>query len=331
MSFHSPYFLLLILTLPILYWYYFRKKSYASITFSSINNLRKLPPSNLIHLIHLPFIFKSIALLLLIIGLARPQKGIENSKVTTEGIDIILTVDVSSSMLAEDFTLNNKRQNRLEVVKKVVEDFIKKRKNDKIGLTLFAGRGYTQCPLTLDQNILIELLQKAEIGMIEDGTAIGSAIATSTNRLKNSKAKSKVIVLLTDGRNNAGKIAPETAASIAKALNIKIYTIGAGTKGVAPYPVKDFFGNVVYQGIQIDIDDTLLQKIARLTKGEYFRATDTESLKEIYQQIDKMEKTKSEVNVYINYKELFPYFVTIGLLFLIGGIILSNTIFRRIP
>jgi Ca-activated chloride channel family protein len=251
--------------------------------------------------------------------------------VTTEGIDIVLTVDISGSMLAEDFEIGGKRYNRLYVVKQVVKDFIQKRVNDRIGLVVFAGRAYTQCPMTLDYNMLLQLLEKAEIGMIEDGTAIGSAIGSSVDRLKNTKAKSKVIVLLTDGRNNAGEIDPFTAAELARALNVKIYTIGAGTKGLAPFPAVDLFGNRVMRQVKIDIDDNTLGEIAKITDGKYYRATDTNSLKEIYNQIDKLEKTETEVTQYTEYNELFHYFLLPAFGLLLVELGLRKTRFRKIP
>jgi Ca-activated chloride channel family protein len=202
---------------------------------------------------------------------------------------------------------------------------------DRIGMVVFSGRAFTQCPLTLDYGILLEMLDKAQIGMLDDGTAIGSAIAVAVDRLKDSPAKSKVIILLTDGINNAGKIDPLTAAEIAKSYKIKIYTIGAGTQGLAPIPVQDFFGNVVYQDVKVDVDDEGLAQIAELTGGKYFRATDTESLRKIYAQIDRMEKTKVETKVYMEYKELFHLFLVPGLLLLLLEILLANTMYRKLP
>jgi len=266
-----------------------------------------------------------------VIALARPQYGNEQTKVTTEGIDIVLAVDVSGSMLAEDFEIGGQRYNRLHVVKPVVKDFIMKRTNDRIGLVVFAGRPYTQCPMTLDYGMLLQLLEKVEIGMVEDGTAIGSALGSSIERLKDTKAKSKVIILLTDGRNNAGEIDPFTAAEIARTFGIKIYTIGAGTKGLAPYPAMDIFGNRVMKQVKIDIDDDALREIAKITDGKYYRATDTESLKEIYSQIDKLEKTETEVTQYTEYNELFHYFLLPALGLLLIELGLKKTKLRKIP
>lgn len=270
-------------------------------------------------------------LILVILALARPVSPVADSKIESEGIDIVLALDCSTSMLAEDFKLAALRQNRLEVVKSVVKDFIKGRNSDRIGITAFAARAYTVCPLTLDYGWLMENLSRVRTGMIEDGTAIGSGLASALNRLKDSKAKSKVVILLTDGRNNTGDIAPSTAAEAAKALKIKVYTIGAGTKGLAPYPVKDFFGNTGYQSIEIDIDEDALKDIAAKTQGRYFRATDTESLREIYKEIDRMEKTGIEEKGYLEYNELFPYFLLPGIGLLLLEIVLGNTVLRKLP
>lgn len=289
---------------------YFRLKGANTIRFSSLGTLKKIKPSRSVKARHILIVLRSLVIILLIVALARPQAGEEETKIVTEGIDIVMALDVSGSMQAEDFEIGGERYNRLFVVKKVVEDFIKGRKNDRIGMVVFAGKAYTQCPLTLDYGILLQFLEKIEIGMIEDGTAIGSAIGTCVNRLKETEANSKIIILLTDGRNNAGEVDPLTAAGIAKALDIKIYTIGAGT---------------------IDIDDKTLGEIADITKGSYFRATDTESLKEIYKQIDSLEKTKAEVSQYTRYKELFQYFVLPAFGLFLIEIILGNTRFRKLP
>ncbi len=332
MIFHDILVLILIILLiPLILFKYFRFKGSNTITFSSLGVLKRIKPSWTIKARHILIILRSIVILLIIIGLARPQAGKEESEITTEGIDIVLTLDVSGSMLAEDFEINGKRFNRLVVVKDVVEDFVKGRTNDRIGMVIFSGRAYTQCPLTSDYGVLLEFLEKVKIGMIEDGTAIGSAIGTSINRLKDTKAKSKVVILLTDGRNNAGEIDPLTAAEIAKTLNVKIYTIGAGTTGLAPFPATDFFGNKVLKPVKVDIDDELLAKIAEMTGGMYFRATDTKSLKDVYAEIDTLEKTKIEVKQYTEYDELFRYFVLAAFGLLVVEIILSNTMFRKVP
>ena len=274
---------------------------------------------------------RCIVILLIAIGLARPQKGVEESKLVGEGIDIVLVIDVSGSMRAEDFQIAGESYNRLHVVKAVVKDFIKGRSNDRIGIVVFAGRPYTLCPLTLDYGWLIQNLDRAKIGMLEDGTAIGTAIATGCNRLRESSADSKVLILLTDGRNNTGRISPETAANLAKTLNVKIYTIGAGTKGMAPYPSRDLFGNKIYQPVKIEIDDESLTQVAQETGGRYFRATDTENLRQIYDDIDKMEKTEIETPQYLEYKEFYPYFLIPALIGFLAELALANTRLRRLP
>ncbi|MFQ6043517.1 MAG: VWA domain-containing protein [Candidatus Poribacteria bacterium] len=331
MTFREPLAFLLLLAIPPLIYFHFRKSQGGSIKFSSIENLKSISPSwtnwgreGLLFL-------RCVVIVLIAFAMARPQKGVEESKLVSEGIDIVLAIDVSGSMQAEDFQIAGERHNRLYVVKDVVRDFIKGRQNDRIGIVVFAGRPYTLCPLTLDYGWLIQNLDRAQIGMLEDGTAIGSAIATGLNRLRESTAKSKVLILLTDGRNNAGRISPETAANIAKTLNVKIYTIGAGTKGMAPFPTLDFFGNKVYQPVKIEIDDESLAKIAQETGGKYFRATDTEKLRQIYSEIDKMEKTKIETPQYLEYREFYPYFLIPALVGFLTELALANTRFRRLP
>ncbi len=327
---HWILYLIIILVPLILANYIFRKDS-GNLRFSSLSYFKRIEQGSSIKYRHILISLRVLAIILLVIALARPQSGKSHSKVTTEGIDIVLALDVSGSMLAEDFNLNRKRRNRLYVAKEVVKDFIEWRENDRIGMVVFAGAAYTQCPLTLDYDVLLQFLDKVEIGMVEDGTAIGSAIGVSVSRLKSSKAKSKVVILLTDGRNNAGGIDPLTAAELAKTFGMKIYTVGAGTKGLAPYPAKNLFGLKTYRSIQIDIDDETLTEIAKITGGKYFRATDTASLKEVYKQIDNLEKTKMEEAKYTEYSELFPYLLIPALGIFLFEIVLANTRFRRIP
>ena len=331
MILRDPLLLLLLIIIPFLLYVYFRQKGTHPLIFSSIKNLKKLKPSLAQRYRHIIIVLRSLAIALCIIALARPQQGNEQTKVKTEGIDIVLAVDISGSMLAEDFEMDGKRQNRLYVVKQVVKDFINKRSTDPIGLVVFSAHAYTQCPLTLDYGILLQFLEKTEIGLLEDGTAIGSAIASSVDRLRNTKAQSKVIVLLTDGRNNSGQIDPLTAAELAQAFDIKIYTIGAGSKGLVPYPARDLFGNKVMRQVKIDIDDECLAEIANITGGRYYRATDTESLKEIYQQIDALEKTETEITHYKEYKELFHYFLLPAFGCLLIELCLKKTKLRKIP
>ncbi len=278
-----------------------------------------------------PILLRMFALLLIIVALSRPQFMLQESKIESEGIDIVLAIDTSTSMLAEDFELGGKRENRLEVVKEVVRDFISNRNSDRIGIVAFASRAYTVSPLTLDYGWLMQSLDRVKIGMIEDGTAIGSGLSSALNRLKDTKAKGKVVILLTDGRNNAGRISPITAAEAAGSLDIKAYTIGAGTKGLAPYPAQDLFGNKVYRQVKIEIDEQILQKIAKKTDAQYFRATDTESLKKIYKSIDKLEKAPIEETGYREYKELFHLFLVPGLVLLLLEMVLNKSLLRRLP
>lgn len=323
---------LLFLPAVIVAAYVLRKReNSAHIKFSAQELLRGFKPTLKVHLSGYLGYLRAAVIALFIVSLARPCLPLEQAPVSSEGIDIVLAVDCSGSMLAEDFKLGARRQNRLEIVKQVVREFIQGRNSDRIGLVAFAGRAYTVCPLTLDYSWLVENLQRVQIGMIEDGTAVGSAIGSSLNRLKDVPAKSKVIILLTDGVNNAGKIAPLTAADTARALGIKIYTIGAGTKGMVPYPAKDFFGRTVYQQVQIDLDEDMLKQAAEKTNGKYFRATDTESLRRIYQEIDALEKRRIEEKGYQEYQELFGRFLLPAIALLLLEVVLANTVLRRIP
>lgn len=276
-------------------------------------------------------VLRILALLLVVIAMARPQSMREESVLETEGVDIVLAVDTSTSMLGEDFELGGRRANRLAVVKDVMREFIGNRHSDRLGIVAFAAAAYTVAPLTLDYGWLVKNLDRVRIGMIEDGTAIGSGISTALNRLKDSQAKSKVVILLTDGRNNVGRISPLTAAEAGAALRIKIYTIGAGSKGLVPYPVRDMFGNTVYQRVRIDIDEDTLKTIAERTGARYYRATDTESLRNIYREIDRLEKTIIKEKGYTEYEELFHLFLIPALLLIVLEVILGNTILRRIP
>lgn len=312
-------------------YYAYRKHKKPGFDFSSERLFIKAKPTfKMKAYMVLPWL-RILAVVLCFIALARPQTPLEESKVETEGVEIVLAVDISGSMKAEDFTVDGKRANRLEAVKQVVERFVEGRHNDRIGLIAFAGRAYTVCPLTLDYGWLLENLERLSIGMIEDGTAIGSGLSTALNRLKDTEAKSKIIILLTDGRNNAGDITPKVAAEAARALDIKVYTIGAGKKGNAPYPVQDFFGNTVYQPMPVDIDEETLKLIAEKTGGMYFRATDTASLKNIYEEIDRLETTPIEEKGYLEYKELYPYVLILALFLLLLEIVLGNTLLRRLP
>jgi Ca-activated chloride channel family protein len=333
MIFRDPWvFVFLILIPPLVILSLSRaKRASAYFRFSTEELVSDLKPTLKLKMANGMVYLRAVSLTLLVFALARPQFIIEEAKTVTEGVDMVLTLDTSTSMLAEDFRIGARRCNRFDVVRDVVKNFIEKRKDDRIGVVAFAGRAYTAAPLTLDHRWLEENLDRVRVGMIEDATAIGSALATSLNRLKKSKAKSKIIILLTDGINNVGKITPLTAAEAAKAMKIKIYAIGVGTKGLVPYPMKDYFGNTVYQNIRIDIDDAALEKIASLTGGKYYRATDTEMLKRIYDEIDRLEKTKIEHEGYKETKELFNDFLIPAIWVLLFEIFLANTILVKIP
>ncbi len=274
---------------------------------------------------HVLFALEVLAIVFLVFALARPQSSNSWQTYTSEGIDIVLALDISGSMLARDFT-----PDRLEAAKEVATKFILERPQDKIGLVIFAGESFTQCPLTTDQAVLVNLLREVKSGMIEDGTAIGLGLANAVNRLKDSPAKSKVVILLTDGVNNRGAIAPATAAELAKTYGIRVYTIGVGTYGEAPYPVQTPFG-VQLQNVPVEIDEDVLQQIAALTGGKYFRATDNDKLKQIYQEIDQLEKSKIEVKHFSKKNEQYFIFGLIGMCLLITQALLRYTVLRKIP
>ncbi|MDR2087309.1 MAG: VWA domain-containing protein [Dysgonamonadaceae bacterium] len=327
MIFANPlYFLLLLLLIPMIGWYIWKQRSMkASLRLSSSSGFEKAPKSLRMYLRHLPFVFRIIAFTLLVVALARPQTTNSWNTSTTEGIDIVLSLDISTSMLAEDL-----RPNRIEAAKDVAASFINGRPTDNIGLVIFAGESFTQCPLTTDHTVLLNLLKDIHCNMIEDGTAIGHGLATSVSRLKDSQAISKVIILLTDGTNNRGEVAPVTAAEIAKAYGIRVYTVGVGTKGEAPYPYPTATG-VRYQNIPVEIDENVLTQIAQITGGLYFRATNNKALKEIYTEIDQMEKTKMSVQEYSKKQEEYAFFALAGLLFFLFEILLRYTILKNIP
>ncbi|HAR64300.1 MAG: aerotolerance regulator BatA [Candidatus Margulisiibacteriota bacterium] len=333
--FGSVYYLALLVFLPLIYWwlktFYTKRSSY--FLYSDINLLKNYTISlkakvyKALPSIHLFVLF------LIIIALSRPQYGTRTIDVITHGVDIISAIDVSGTMAAEDF----KPKNRIETAKELFKEFVRGRKNDRIGLIVFAGKSYTQVPLTLDYAILETFLNNVKIGMIEDGTAIGMAIATSINRLRKSDSKSKVIILLTDGDNNAGEIDPITAAKLARSFNIKIYAIGVGKEGGAPIPFSHpLYGKVYYQNpdgslVMTKIDEESLKQIASITGGRYFRATDSNKLREIYKKIDSLEKTEMKIKEYDNFGELANYFLVPAMLIFLLEIILSLTWLRRVP
>jgi Ca-activated chloride channel family protein len=331
MRFHDPWALALLVLILLVFVLRRRGVSEAAVRYPSLSLLRGLPVGGRQRWRWVVPVVRGLVLVLLSLALARPQLGKAESRYVGEGIDIVLSVDISGSMRSEDFRLEGRRASRLDVVKSVVTDFVTERPGDRIGLVLFSARPYTQCPLTLDHGWLLHNLERARIGMIEDGTAIGSALATAVGRLEHSAAKSGVVILLTDGQNNAGKISPLTAAEAARALGVKVYTIGAGTKGMAPYPARDAFGNLVYRPIQVDIDEQTLGRIADTTGGRYFRATDTTSLKDIYRTIDQLERTAFDVPRYLDYDELYPWLLVPALVLLGLEIGLRHSLLRKLP
>lgn len=317
---------LLLLLIPYVIWYIMkRKKNEATIQISDAHVYAHVPKSYKIYLLHLPFILRIIAIILIILVLARPQttNSWKNSEI--EGIDIMLAIDVSTSMLAEDL-----KPNRLEAAKEVAAKFINGRPNDNIGITLFAGESFTQCPLTVDHAVLLNLIKDIKCGLIEDGTAVGMGIANAVTRLKESKAKSKVIILLTDGTNNKGDISPLTAAEIAKSFGIRVYTIGVGTNGMAPYPYP-VGGSIQYVNMPVEIDEKTLTQIAGITDGDYFRATSNSKLKEVYDEIDKLEKTKLNIKEYSKREEKYQWLALAAFLCILLEIILRNSILKKIP
>jgi len=323
-EFANPGFFWLLLLIPLMIgWYIWRnKRLQGTMRISSVKSFMGAKKSSYGVLRHYSIVLKLLALIAIIIGLARPQSALSWQNSTTEGIDIVIATDISGSMLSEDL-----KPNRLEAGKNIAIDFIKDRPDDRIGLVVFSGESFTQCPLTIDHDVLINLFKGINNGMIEDGTAIGMGLATAVNRLKDSEAKSKVVILLTDGSNTGGSIPPVTAAEIAKQMNVRVYTVGVGTKGYAPYPVKTPFG-VQYQQVPVTIDEGTLSSIAKITGGKYFRATNNDKLKEIYQQIDKLEKAKIDVTQYHRKTERFLPFALIAMAFLLVEFGLRNTLFK---
>jgi Ca-activated chloride channel family protein len=324
-EFAYPGFFWLFIIIPLMIgWYVWKnKKLQGTLSMSSTKGFASGIKNSYRIFRHYGIVLRVLALSALIIALARPQSALSWQNETTEGIDIMIATDISGSMLSEDF-----QPNRLEAGKNIAIDFIKARPNDRIGLVVFSGESFTQCPLTIDHDVLINLFQGIHYGMIEDMTAIGMGLATAVNRLKDSEAKSKVIILLTDGVNNTGSIPPITAAEIAKQFGVRVYTVGIGTNGSAPMPFKDQFGNVHYQMQPVQIDEATLNKISNITGGKYFRAHNNQELAGIYQQIDKLEKVKIAVTQYHKKTERFLPFAIIAIILLSLEFLLSNTIFK---
>lgn len=323
---HPNYFWLLLLVPALIYWFYYKRSTYFP-TFAIPQHGDVLQQASTLRVRLLQFLpaLKITAFILLVTALARPQSSLSESEISTQGIDIVVSLDISGSMLAKDF-----EPDRLEASKKVTMQFIKERKSDRIGLVVFSGESFTQCPITIDHQVLLNLFKDIHSGMVEDGTAIGMGLATAVARLKESKSKSKVIILMTDGVNNMGYIDPYTAIQIAKTYGIRVYTIGVGKNGTAPYPVKDANGNTFYQNMPVQIDEPLLRKIAQETGGNYYRATNNTSLKKVYENIDKLEKSKIKISNYHRKSERFHLFAFIALFCLLLEFILSKTYLKTI-
>ncbi len=327
MNFAHPHMFWLLLALPVMAYLHFWRENQrqSDFRFPTLVHLQGAGRSPRIWLRHLPFALRVIGVSLLVVALARPQAFDQETKRNVEGIDIILCLDTSGSMAAEDL-----KPNRIDAAKNVAVEFVKGRISDRIGIVPFAAESFTQSPLTTDYDIVISLLGDLRLGMIEDGTAIGMALATSINRLRESEAKSKVVILLTDGQNNRGELDPVTAAHAAQALGIRVYTVGVGTRGMAPYPVETPFGKR-YQNVPVNIDEDMLKEMAKLTGGRYYRATDNGSLRDIYREIDKLERTRVNVEEYRHVAEMYPPWLWAALFVLSLELLLSISVFRKTP
>ncbi|MDD2298519.1 MAG: VWA domain-containing protein [Fermentimonas sp.] len=323
---HPEYLWLLLLLIPLIVWYIVRlSKMQASFKLASINAFKGVKPGLKVYMRHLPFVMRVVSIALIIVVIARPQSVNSWEETESQGIDIVLALDVSGSMLSQDL-----QPDRLQAAKKVAAEFVTDRKNDNIGLVVFAGESFTQCPLTTDHSVLLNLLNEIEFGLIEDGTAIGLGLATSVNRLKDSESQSRVVILLTDGTNNRGQIAPLTAADMARSYGIRVYTVGVGTTGMAPTPVQTPFG-VRMQNLPVDIDEKTLTEIAAMTGGQYFRAQDTEGLRQVYEEIDEMERYLISVQNVTQRQELFLPFALAAMALILLELLLRRTWLRNIP
>ncbi|MEX2048142.1 MAG: VWA domain-containing protein [Gemmatimonadota bacterium] len=326
--FADPWWLLALALLPVAYWVRMRveKRRAGVVRYSAVSSVLEAGTALDRWAHRVPGVLRALALVALMVALARPQSGATTENVLTQGIDIVLVLDISTSMLAEDL-----EPNRLEASKAVAADFVQGRRNDRIGLVAFAGVAFTQAPLTLDYSVVSTLVGELEPGMIEDGTAVGMGLATALKRLEASDAASKVVILLTDGRSNRGEIGPLTAAQMAEALGVRVYTIGAGGIGTARVPVDDPLRGRVYATMRVDIDEESLRQMAELTGGRYFRATDSESLAAIYEEIDQLERTEIEVENFTQYTERFPLLLGLGLVLVLVEATLAQTVLRRLP
>lgn len=326
-AFKNPELLWLLVVLPLMVAYHvlLHRRNMPQFRYSGVAGVKRAASPRTAWLTHVPAALRTLAVGLLIVAVARPQSSSSWQDVTTEGIDIVLCLDISGSMLAEDF-----KPNRLEASKKVAMNFIRNRPTDRMGLVIFAAESFTQVPLTTDHSILLNLFQDVKTGMLQDGTAIGLGLATSVQRLKDSEAVSKVVILLTDGENNAGSIPPMTAAEIAREFGVRVYTIGVGTRGTAPFPQIDPFGRTRYFDMEVRINEPLMRQMAEVTGGKYFRATDNAALENVYAEIDALEKSKIDVTEYRKRKEEFLPFALFALLLLVGEVLVRQTILRSV-
>ena len=331
MSFAHPYLLLLLLLLPVLAWLQGKRGQNSAFLYSSVQLVKPISGLSRSRAGRMLLLLRWLSLALLIIALAQPRLIKGESSNRASGIDIVIALDLSSSMASEDFELNRQRVNRLTMSKDVLQKFISQRPADRIGLVAFAGRAYVASPLTFDHDFLLQNLERLQLGMIEDRTAIGSGLTSSLNRLRDQQSKSKIVILITDGQNNAGKVPPLTAAEVAQTLKVKVYTIGVGTRGMAPMPYINVFGQKDYQQVKVDIDEETLTQVAERTGGKYFRADNSENLRKIYAEIDRLEKTEFEVKKYQQFEELFRWVILAGLFVLLLEIILSQTVWRTLP
>jgi Ca-activated chloride channel homolog len=331
MTFAQPYWLLLLPLIPVLAWMKGKRGQEAAFLYSSVQLVKGITGISRSRVGQILLRMRWLALALFVVGLARPQVGEGQATVRASGIDIVVALDLSGTMASEDFEVNGERVSRVAIAKEVLARFVAKRVNDRIGLVAFAGRAYVAGPLTLDHDFLLANIERLNLGTIEDGTAIGSALTAALNRLRDLQAKSKIIILMTDGQNNAGEVPPLTAAEAAQTLGVKVYTIGVGTRGMAPFPYTDPFGRKQYVQQPVDIDEKTLTEIAQKTGGKYYRADNTDTLRAIYADIDRLEKTDVEMKKYQRYRELFPWVVLPGLVVLLLEMILGNTVWRKLP
>jgi Ca-activated chloride channel family protein len=331
MTFAHPYVLLLLPLLPVLAWLKGKHGQQSAFLYSSVQLVKSVANLGHSRAGRILAAMRWLVLALFIIGLARPQKVESEMAVKASGVDIVVALDLSGTMESEDFTLRGQRVNRLTIAKDVLKKFVERRPGDRIGLVAFAGKAYIAAPLTLDHPFLEQNIDRLNLHTIEDGTAIGSALSAAVNRLRELPSKSKIVILMTDGQNNAGKIPPLTAAEAAQALKVKVYTIGVGTKGTAPMPTQNVFGQRVYVQVPVDIDEDSLKAIAAKTGGKYYRADSSETLRAIYEEIDQLEKTEVEMKTYVKVEELFSWAVGPGLLLLLLEVLLGHTVWRKLP